>query len=189
MPGLTSNSTSTNTSTNSTASGSSGGTTASSSLPTFNGLNDLMGSLAAYSSSSMSNPSAQLAPIRNAGLDQINQEYANVPNTVTQQLSSRGYGKSGLVGNSLVSVANAKAGAQSGFEGQLAGDAIQQSQFGASLANQLLNTDKGTNTQGSYDGTTYNTGSSDSNSKTTQTPSILATIQGLMSLLGQGAGL
>ena len=184
MPGLTGSSTNTNNS--STQSGSSGGTTASSSLPTFNGLNDLMGQLASYSSSSMSNPSAQLAPIRNAGLDQINQSYASAPDTVTQQLASRGYGSSGLEGNSLVQVANAKAGAESGFEGQLANSAIQQSQYGASLANQLLNTDKGTSTQGAYNGSTN--GQSNSNSSTTQTPSILNTISGLASLLLTGGG-
>lgn len=179
MPGLISSGTSNTSATSNTSS--TGNTGASSSVPTFNGLNDLMGSLSSYASSSMTNPTATLAPIRNAGLDQINQEYASAPDTVTQQLASRGYGSSGLEGNSLVQVANAKAGAQSGLEGTLASDAIQQSQFGGSLAAQLLNIDKGTNVQTAANGSSTSSGVGSNNG--TATPSILSTIEGLASLL------
>src|ERR1035441_8254141 len=171
MPSLFSSSSSNTTNQNGTSTvGTSG---ASSSTPTFSsGLQSLMDSLQGYSTQSMTNPSAQLAPIQSAGLDQINQQYATAPDTVSAQLASRGYGSSGLMGNSLVKVANAKAGAQSSFNGQLAGDAVQQSQFGANLANSLLNTGKGTSATTS--GTSTGTTSSDSNSNSTSTHSILA---------------
>jgi hypothetical protein len=146
-----------------------------------------MDSLQGYSTQSMTNPSAQLAPIQSAGLDQINQQYATAPDTVSAQLASRGYGSSGLMGNSLVKVANAKAGAQSSFNGQLAGDAVQQSQFGANLANSLLNTGKGTSATTS--GTSTGTTSSDSNSNSTSTPSIMSDIGSVASLASMFMGI
>lgn len=146
-----------------------------------------MNQLQNYATNSITNPSAQLQPIYSAGLDQINQSYAGVPQSVTQQLASRGYGSSGLEGNSLVQVANAKAGSQSALSGQLAQDAVQQGQFGASLANALLNTGKGV----SSTGTTSQTGSSSAsgNSETTGNPSAFSDILGsLGALLSLGTG-
>lgn len=181
MPTLFQSSTNNTSSNSGTSSSSVGGTT--SSTPTFSsGLQSLMDSLQNYSTQSMSNPTAQLAPIQNAGLDQINQQYASVPNTVSTQLASRGYGSSGLMGNSLTQVANAKAGAMSSFNGQLASDAVQQSQFGGTLANQLLNTGKGSS--GTSTGFSDGSSSSDGSSDTTQNPSLWSDIGGIAKLLG-----
>src|ERR1035441_2256550 len=89
MPSLFSSSSSNTTNQNGTSTvGTSG---ASSSTPTFSsGLQSLMDSLQGYSTQSMTNPSAQLAPIQSAGLDQINQQYATAPDTGSAQLPSRG---------------------------------------------------------------------------------------------------
>lgn len=161
MSSLLNNTSTTNTS-NQSNSAVIGSTTSS---PTFSPqLQSLMDNLQGYSTESMNDPTKQLAPIRNAGLDQINQEYASVPNTVSTQLASRGYGSSGLEGSALTSVANAKAGSQSDLEGQLSSDAINQQNFGASLAEQLLNTGKGSSTFTSGQTSTAGTGTSQTTS-------------------------
>jgi hypothetical protein len=118
-----------------------------------------MGQLGDYSQNSMNNPTAMLAPIRNAGLSNINQEYNGVPQQVTQQLASRGFGSSGATGEDLYTVANAKSGAQASLEGQLAQLGVQQSQFGASLGEQLLNTGKGSTSTSTGTSTTNGTSS------------------------------
>lgn len=170
-----------NVSQNSTSS--STGTSTSSSTPTFSPqLQGLMGQLGDYATNSMNNPTAMLAPIRNAGLSNINQEYAGVPQQVTQQLASRGFGSSGATGEDLYTVANAKSGAQASLEGQLAQLGVQQSQFGASLGEQLLNTGKGTTS--TTTGSSSTTGSS-TGTATTTGPNTMAA-NGLSSL---GAGL
>jgi hypothetical protein len=102
-----------------------------------------MSALQGYSAQSMQNPMAALAPIRNAGLQGINQQYAGVPDQVSRAMASRGYGSSGAMGNAMFNTNLQRAGAASGLEGQLATMGQQQSQFGASLGNQLLNTGKG----------------------------------------------
>lgn len=128
----------------------------------------------------MNDPTAALAPIRNAGLQGINQTYAGVPQQVTQQLANRGYGSSGATGDALYKVGLSRAGAVSGLEGQLATQGIQQQQFGASLGEQLLNSLKGSTT--STSGTTSTDGST-TGTETKPGPSIFGTIAGLGSML------
>jgi hypothetical protein len=91
----------------------------------------------------MQNPMGQLAPIRNAGLQAINQQYAGVPDQVSRAMASRGYGSSGAMGNAMFNTNLQRAGAASGLEGQLATMGQQQSQFGGSLSQSLLNSLKG----------------------------------------------
>lgn len=190
MSSLTGSSSNTNTTNNGQTSSTLSGATAGSSTPTFSpSLQALMNQLAGYSTQSMTNPSAQLQPIQNAGLDQINQAYSTAPQVAATQLASRGYGSSGAMGNTLYQAANAKAAAQSNFNGQIAGDAVQQGQFGATLANQLLNTGKGTSTSGTTSGTSSGTSSSAGTSDTTQTPSILSSLGSLAGMLLSGSGL
>jgi hypothetical protein len=134
----------------------------------------------------MNDPTAALAPIRNAGLQGINQTYAGVPQQVTQQLANRGYGSSGATGDALYKVGLSRAGAVSGLEGQLATQGIQQQQFGASLGEQLLNSLKGSTT--STSGTTSTDGST-TGTQTKPGPSIFSSIAGLGSMLfGLGGG-
>lgn len=184
MPFLSTSHTSNDTSGTATNSTSTNGTTGTSTSATFSPeLNDLMGQLVSYTGSTLTNPTKALAPIRDAGLDQINTEYANVPKQVSAQLASRGYGSSGLTGPALTQVALAKAGAQSGLEGTLASDALTQQNTSASLAEQLLGLGRGTDTSTSTTGGTTSTGTSSSNSNGSATPSILNTISGLANLL------
>lgn len=101
----------------------------------------------------MDSPEAGFAPIRQAGLDNINRAYASAPMRVSSQLASRGYGSSGNVGNSLYRNELARGGAMSDFEGQLATSAINQKNVGASLGQQLLNSGRGSTTTGTGPGT------------------------------------
>ncbi len=115
-----------------------------------------MSSLANYSQQSTANPTAALAPIRNAGLQNINTTYAGVPGQVTRQMASRGYGSSGAMGSGMFNTNLARANSVAGMEGQLANMGQQQSQFGASLGNQLLNTGRGSMSDAF--GSNYSTG-------------------------------
>jgi len=116
--------------------------------------------LLGYSQGLTQDPTAALEPIRNAGLDSINKTYAAVPQAVTQQLASRGYGSSGSVGNSLYKVALARGSAINDLEGQLATKGIDQQNFGAQLGERLLNAGKGTASTTSNDSSGYQWGSS-----------------------------
>jgi len=156
-------------------------TAAASTTPTFSpDLQQLMNNLLNYSSTSMSDPTAALKPIQNAGLNSINQTYATAPGTVAQQMAKRGYGSSGTMGDAMFNTGLARANAVSNFQGSLATDAINQQNFGATLGEQLLNTGKGTSTTGDT--------TSNSNTNSTQTSSGLGDILGsLASLLMMGA--
>jgi hypothetical protein len=107
-----------------------------------------MSQLQNYSTSSIANPQANFAPIRQAGLDQINRSYMDLPQELTQQLSRRGYGSSGQLGNTLFRTGLARSGAVSGFEGSLAQEGINQQNRGATLGTQLLQLGRGTSTTG-----------------------------------------
>lgn len=149
-------------------------------------MQQMMQMLQAYSSKSMSDPTAALAPIRNAGLQGINQSYAAVPGQVAQQLASRGYGSSGAMGDAQYKVGLARAGAAAGLEGQLATQGIQQQQFGASLGQQLLNSLKGSST--STSGTSSSSTAGTSNEVDTKPgPSIFSSIAGLMGTIAGAA--
>jgi hypothetical protein len=150
------------------------GSTSASATPTFSPqLQQLMTNLLNYSSTSMSNPTAALKPVENAGLNSINQTYATAPATVAKNMASRGYGSSGTMGDAMFNTGLARAGAVSNFEGGIATDAINQQNFGASLGEQLLNTGKGTST----------TGTSNSTSTQTSTPGLGDILGSLASLL------
>lgn len=103
----------------------------------------LMDKLSSYSSESMDNPTAGMAPIKNAATDQINRNYMDIPNRLSSQFASRGYGSSGNFGNSLYKTAIARGGDLSNLEGQFAQAGINQRNFGASLGANLLNFGKG----------------------------------------------
>ena len=153
----------------SSSTGSTTGTTnlSSSSTPTFSpDLQALMKQLLSYSGSSMTDPTAAFAPVRNAGLQQINQAYAGVPGQVAKQMASRGYGSSGAAGDAMYRANLARAGSVSSFEGDLAQKAIEQQNFGSTLGMQLLNAGRGTSTTSS--GTTAGTSSSSGTETTTK---------------------
>jgi hypothetical protein len=141
-------------------------------------LQALMSQMLGYSQTAMNNPTAALAPIRNAGLQSINQTYASAPGQVAKQMAARGYGSSGSMGNAMLNANLARTGAVSNFEGQLAQEGIQNQQFGAGLGMQMLNGLKGS----SSTNTTSSSGSS--NGTSTGPDTSLAS-----GLLGAGSGL
>lgn len=108
--------------------------------------------LLAYSNDSITNPQAGIAPIRQAGLDNINRSYMDVPTRLSSQFASRGYGSSGDFGSSLARNEYQRGGAISGFEGQLAEMANSQRNYGASLGEQLLQSGRGSTTTGTGSG-------------------------------------
>ena len=177
--------------------GSSSGSTSgsSSSTPTLSPeLQAVMQQLLGHAQQQMNDPTAAMAPIRNAGLQNINQTYADVPNQVASQMSRRGYGSSGSMGDSMYKVGLARAGAASDLEGQLATKGIDQQNRGADTMTQLLNMLKGTSStsSGSMSGTTAGTSSS-SGTSTKPGPSIFSSIAGLAGMLmgfrsGAGVG-
>ena len=119
-------------------------TATSSTTPTMTPeMQALQDQLSKYSSDSMSNPEAGMAPIKNAATDQINRNYMNAPARLSSQFGSRGYGSSGSFGNSLYQTEMARGGDLSNLEGQFAQSAINQKNFGANLGAQLLNYGKG----------------------------------------------
>jgi hypothetical protein len=75
-------------------------------------------------------------PVTASGVNQINEGYSQMPNTVTRQLAGRGFGSSGKLGTALFNTENARLNAVSGFRAQSA-------QNGAGLADSLLNAGRG----------------------------------------------
>jgi hypothetical protein len=118
----------------------SGKSQTSTSTPTLSPeLQQLQSQLLSYSQSLL-DPNSNNAT-RSAGIDQINRNYSTMPGKVQQQLSSRGFGRSGKVGTAMYNVENARLGNLSNFESQL-------EQQGSSLGMQLLNSGRGTTTTG-----------------------------------------
>jgi hypothetical protein len=146
------------------------------------GMDPLYNSLLSYGQQSMTDPSALLNPIRNAGLQNINLSYNGVPQQIANQMASRGYGSSGPMGNAMVNANLARAGSVSNLEGQMAQSAVQQQQFGANLSSQLLNAFKGS----SSNAASNSSGDSTSNTKGTSTTPNTMLQNGL---LGFGSGL
>lgn len=106
----------------------------------------------------MTDPSAGLAPIRQAGLDNINRAYMGISSRLGSQFASRGYGSSGDFGSSLYNTEYQRGGAISGLEGQLAQMANSNRQNGASLSEQLLNLTRGSTTTGTGPSTALSDG-------------------------------
>lgn len=112
----------------------------------------LMDQLAGYSTDSMNNPGAGLAPIKNAAIDNVNRNYMSVGSRLNKGFASRGYGSSGSLGDSMLQTEFARAGDLTGLEGQFADRAIGQKNFGASLGTQLLGFGRGSSSEGSSTG-------------------------------------
>jgi len=91
----------------------------------------------------MNNPSAGLQPVQAAGEEQIDSSYGNIPQTISKQMASRGYGSSGSMGNSMYQTQLARLGAQGQFQGTMANLASQRQMQGGSLMEQLLGTQVG----------------------------------------------
>lgn len=91
----------------------------------------------------MTNPEQGIAPIRRAGLDNINRTYMDVAPRLASKFAARGYGSSGDFGSSLAQTEYQRGGAMSDFEAQIAQLINGNRNYGASLGTQLLNSGKG----------------------------------------------
>lgn len=106
-------------------------------------MQQLQDQLANYSSTLMTNPTKNLAPMKLAATDQISRNYAAMPKTVANSLSSLGFGSSGKLGTAMYNTAAARSGDLTNLEGQYGQMAVNQANEGASLSEQLLNSFRG----------------------------------------------
>lgn len=125
------------------------------------------------------NPSAGLAPMKTQAIQNVNQTYAPMADNLMESLASRGFGRSGQAGVGMRQIALGRAGALTGLEPQFAQMALQRQMGGISLAEALLGLNRGQSM----------TGSSTSDSTTTQTPSIFSSLLSAGSLLAGIPGL
>ena len=132
----------------------------------------------------MTDPQAGTEATNLNGIDTINQQYAQMPGQVSQQLAARGFGQSGKLGTAMYNTANARSTAQSGWQSQMAQLVSSRQMQGASLADQLLNANRGS--------TTTTTGPNTSMANGLMTAgnglSNLSTLLMLQSVLGGGNG-
>lgn len=104
--------------------------------------------LQSYSSNAMSGSNPALAKMKLGATNQVNKNYQNMPRTVTSQLSGRGFGKSGKLGKALYDVQGSRMNDLTGLEGSFADMGRQQTNFGATMGQQLLNSLKGNESTG-----------------------------------------
>jgi hypothetical protein len=86
----------------------------------------------------MSDPAAGLQPLKLSAMEGINRNYAQLPDTISRKLASRGYGSSGKMGGALYGTELARMGDLSDLEGKFAGMVADRQNQGASLGEQLL---------------------------------------------------
>lgn len=112
----------------------------------------LMDQLSKFSSDSISNPSAGLAPIKNAAVDNVNRNYMSVAPRLNKSFASRGYGSSGGLGDAMLQTEFARGGDLSKLEGDFADRAISRQNFGAGLGESLLSFGRGATSTGTSTG-------------------------------------
>jgi len=103
----------------------------------------LFNSLLNFGNGVISDPMAGLQPITNAGMENINSGYGNIPGIVSKSMASRGYGSSGTEGDAMYKAQLARLGSISNFQGQMA-DLASRRQFQAGdLMDNMLRTQIG----------------------------------------------
>lgn len=124
-------------------------TTTSTTTPSWGpGQQDLLNQLQNYASTQMNNTDPSFQQMRMAGADRINRRYATLPDQISRQMASRGYGSSGNFGNSMYQTNYARSGEMSDLESQIMQMIMNQRNQGASLSQQLLNSTRATTTTG-----------------------------------------
>lgn len=108
----------------------------------------LMDQLSKFSTDSINNPSAGLAPIKNAAIDNVNRNYMKVGSRLGSSFASRGYGSSGGLGNAMLQTEFQRGGDLSNIEGEFGKAAIERQNFGAGLGQNLLNFGRGSTSTG-----------------------------------------
>lgn len=99
---------------------------------------DIIPQLTGYTSDLLTNPGKLLAPIRQQGVNQINRNYARVPQQLADRLLSFGGNASGKFGRALRESELARQASISSLDSALAQQMLAQQGQGASLAEQLL---------------------------------------------------
>jgi len=129
------------------------------SMPTFTpeGL-QLQRQLLDYQSNLLRDPAAGTGAINSAGVNRINTNYDQLPGQISQQLASRGFGKSGELGQSLYSVGNERLNALSNFQSQMNQLILGRQAQGAALGQDLLNANRGSTTTSNSTSTGTSTG-------------------------------
>jgi len=165
-------------------------TTNSTTTPTFTPTGAAVnGQLQNLSSQLLNDPAAGTQATNLNGIDAINQQYAQMPDQVSQQLAARGFGQSGKLGTAMYNVANAKATAQSGWQSQMAQLISSRQMQGASLGDQLLQLNRGTTSNSTTTGP--NTSLADmfgSIGNAFGNASQISSLGGLAQLMGYGSG-
>ena len=134
-------------------------TSTSTTTPTFSPeMQSLMDRLSEFSSSSMTNPMATFDPMRAPAIDKINKSYDMMPQQVATQMSRRGYGSSGEMGNSQYKIAMARGGAMNDLESQLLAMGADRQNQGAAVGENLLSLNRGSTSTGTTPDTSLSNG-------------------------------
>jgi hypothetical protein len=89
-------------------------------------------------------PSAGLAPIKQASQDQVNRNYAEMPQLATTKLAARGFGSSGDVGKAVYDTEGARLSDLSGLEGQMTQLASQRQLSASQILQSIISAGRGT---------------------------------------------
>jgi hypothetical protein len=92
------------------------------------------------------NPDGGLGPIKAAGQDQINRNYAQLPQLATTKLAARGFGSSGSVGDAVYDTEGARLGDLSGLFGQMAKMGSDRQRSAAQMIQNMISAGRGTST-------------------------------------------
>lgn len=98
-----------------------------------------------FGTSVLNDPMAGLQPIENAGIQSINSSYGNIPQAISKQMASRGYGSSGAMGDALYKTELGRLGSIGQLQGQMAQLASQRQMQAGGLMGSMLNTQVGSN--------------------------------------------
>jgi hypothetical protein len=95
----------------------------------------------------LNSPDNGLGPVKQAGMDQINRNYAQMPQLMTQKLAARGFGSSGDVGKSMYDIEGSRLGDLSGLMGQMAQLGSNRQMSAAEMIQRMIAAGRGQNTE------------------------------------------
>jgi len=171
------------------------GTTSSTSTstPTFTPEGQqLQRQLLDYQSNLLRDPAAGTGAINAAGVNRINNNYDQLPQQLSQQLASRGFGKSGQLGEGFYQIGNDRLNNLSNFQSEMNKLILGRQAQGAALGQDLLNSTRGSTvtTNGTSSGSSTGPDTSASNGLLSAGNGLsnLSTLLMLQKVLGSGGG-
>lgn len=96
------------------------------------------GDLLSFSQQLLNNPSQGMQPIANAGMEEINSSYGNIPQVVSSAMAKRGYGSSGDMGDTMYKTQLGRLSSLSQFQGQMANLTSQRQMSAAQIMQSLM---------------------------------------------------